>query len=222
MARDDDKVAKLDGEMAEEAAYEKGRGRERGLVWSPAPKVRGGHWCWWARQTARLERVTWKLEAAGAAVEVAVGRGYRGLPASRAEAQAAILGSRPLLRNSGEAGRALNCLWALLQKVWRSHDKSAALSPFLLTFQGGVRWGVPGAPVGTGLPARGQRPLWREPGPARGSPGAVHVVHTHTRHGSEDPMNTRPQACEHTPPPQGWTLRPLSKALLLSLSFPLH
>ena len=187
--------------MAEEAAYEKGRGRERGLVWSPAPKVRGGHWCWWARQTARLERVTWKLEAAGAAVEVAVGRGYRGLPASRAEAQAAILGSRPLLRNSGEAGRALNCLWALLQKVWQSHDKSAALSPFLLTFQGGVRWGVPGAPVGTGLPARGQRPLWREPGPARGSPGAVHVVHTHTRHGSEDPMNTRPQACEHTPPP---------------------
>lgn len=57
VARDDDKVAKLDGEMAEEAAYEKGRGRERGLVWSAAPKVRGGHRCWWARQPARLERV---------------------------------------------------------------------------------------------------------------------------------------------------------------------
>lgn len=138
------------------------------------------------------------LKATRAAVEVAVGRGDRGLPASRAEAQAAIPSSRPLLRNIREAGRALDRLRALLQKVWRSHDKSAALSPFLLTFQGGVRQGVPGAPVDTGLPAQGQCPLWREPGPARGSPGAVHVVHTHTRHGHEDPMNTRLQACEHT------------------------
>lgn len=56
MARDGDKGAELDAEMAEEAAYEKGRARERGLVWSPAPKVRGGHRCWWARQPARLER----------------------------------------------------------------------------------------------------------------------------------------------------------------------
>lgn len=48
MARDDDRVAKLDGEMAEEAAFEKGRGRERGLVWSPALKVWGGRQCWWA------------------------------------------------------------------------------------------------------------------------------------------------------------------------------
>lgn len=55
MARDDDRVAKLDGEMAEEAACEKGRGRERGLVWSPALKVWGGHRCWWAGQTAGLE-----------------------------------------------------------------------------------------------------------------------------------------------------------------------
>lgn len=172
------------------------------------------------------------LKATRAAVEVAVGRGDRGLPASRAEAQAAIPSSRPLLRNIREAGRALDRLRALLQKVWRSHDKSAALSPFLLTFQGGVRQGVPGAPVDTGLPAQGQCPLWREPGPARGSPGAVHVVHTHTRHGHEDPMNTRLQACEHThmhprgghtrlqacehTRTPGRTLRPLSRALLLA------
>ena len=57
MARDNDRVAKLDGEMAEEAAYEEGRGRERGLVWSPALKVWGGRRCWWAGQTARLEKV---------------------------------------------------------------------------------------------------------------------------------------------------------------------
>lgn len=161
------------------------------------------------------------LKATRAAVEVAVGRGDRGLPASRAEAQAAIPSSRPLLRNSGEAGRALDRLRALLQKVWRSHDKSAALSPFLLTFQGGVRQGVPGAPVDTGLPAQGQCPLWREPGPARGSPGAVHTVHSHTLHGHEDPMNTRLQACAYTHAAQGRTLRPLSRALLLAAPLPL-
>lgn len=139
-----------------------------------------------------------------------MGRGDRSLPAGRAEAQAAIPGSTLLLRNPGEAGRALGCLRALLQKVWRSRDKSAALGPFLLTFQGGVRRGVPCAPVGSGLPAASPvEGAWA----GRGLTWAVHIIHTRTPGLDTQATIERPAAGRPPSPRTGspWSSRCQSK-----------
>lgn len=120
----------------------KGQRSGQSLLWSSAPKVwgpgsSGADWggCryWRARQTDRPERAMGKPGCSCGRSGSGCGVGEESRPpgpgrprlvprpsrslGGRAGAWDAPLCSRLVLRSAGEAGRALGCLWVLLQKV---------------------------------------------------------------------------------------------------------